>query len=70
MASNPDFGNMTIEDLSIWLEQQGIPSEFCEKFAGVFNILFLCVPVFKRAFNFLSCVPVFISAFVSTQTTI
>ena len=34
MAS-PDFEAMTVEDLGLWLEQQGIPREVIEKFEGV-----------------------------------
>ena len=26
--------SMSVEDLSMWLQQQGIPSEYCEKFEG------------------------------------
>ena len=33
---NPEFDDMTVVDLTNWLEQQGIPNEFCEKFSGVY----------------------------------
>ena len=36
MASNPDFEEMTVMDLTTWLGQQVIPSEFCEIFSGVY----------------------------------
>ena len=29
-----DFTSMSSEDLSVWLQDQGIPSEYCEKFEG------------------------------------
>ena len=29
-----DLVSMSVEDLSMWLQQQGIPSEYCEKFEG------------------------------------
>ena len=37
MASRPNFDGMTVDDTEIWLEQQGIPCEFFEKFSGEFN---------------------------------
>ena len=56
MASRPEFDGMTVDDTEIWLEQQGIPSEFCEKFSGEFNnvfyhvvaILFSVIPPFRE----------------------
>lgn len=35
MAS-PDFESMSVEDTVLWLEEQGIPSEYCETFSGMF----------------------------------
>ena len=34
MDFNPDFEDMTVMDLTTWLGQQGIPSEFCAIFSG------------------------------------
>ena len=35
MAS-PDFEIMSDEDTVSWLEEQGIPSKYCETFSGMF----------------------------------
>lgn len=29
-----EIRSLTVEDLSIYLQEQGIPSEFCERFEG------------------------------------
>lgn len=50
MTSNPDFDDMTVTDLITWLEQQGIPSEFCDIFSG----RFVRCGVFSKDLNFCS----------------
>ena len=45
MATGPDFERMTVEDTVLWLEEQGIPNEFCDAFAGTVCLLFYLVVV-------------------------
>ena len=39
MSTSVDFSCMSVEELGMWLQQQGIPSEFCEKFEGAYLLL-------------------------------
>ena len=43
--SSPDLEAMTSEEIRIWLEGQGIPEEFSEKFEGiyVYNIIYIYI---------------------------
>ena len=34
MASTDTLSSMSTIELGLWLEEQGIPKEFCEKFEG------------------------------------
>ena len=50
---SPDFEAMTVEELVLWLEQQGIPRDFSKKFEGTSDVLKrlasrkLCIHVHK-----------------------
>ena len=41
--AGPDFEGMTVEDNTMWLKEQGIPSEYCDAFSGVFDSYFSSV---------------------------
>lgn len=39
MASTDTLSSMSTVELGLWLEEQGIPKEFCEKFEGKFSFV-------------------------------
>ena len=40
MESNPNFERMTVVDIVEWLQEQGIPTEFCDAFSGTSDFQF------------------------------
>ena len=50
-----ELESMSVEQLSEWLEHNGIPEEFCKKFEGKRHVFFLCVCVCVHDARFFSC---------------
>lgn len=40
MASTDTLSSMSPVELGSWLEEQGIPKEFCEKFEGECSVVY------------------------------
>ena len=42
LSGTVDVSGKTVEELSKWLQENGIPHEFCKKFEGECNSTWLC----------------------------
>ena len=54
---------MSVEQLSEWLEHNGIPEEFCKKFEGKRHVFFVCMHD-ARFFSCMNCGSVTVLAHV------
>ena len=46
-----DFTSMSSQDLGLWLQEQGIPSEFCEKFEGAYLLVLAHKVTIRASYN-------------------
>ena len=46
-----DFTSMSSQDLGLWLQEQGIPSEFCERFEGAYLLVLAHKVTIRASYN-------------------
>ena len=47
--------SMSSQDLGLWLQEQGIPNEFCEKFEGAYLVVLARKETIRASYNKEGC---------------